>query len=402
MWPLGPETILHGGRAIETLGHSRKRGPSAVRSALGSLARAGPKGGAANFRIESPVKRVPPQTVAASRPVFLLTVSQALRRETLSRKIHRVLSRAGLTALSRQLSRAMDLPPMRPHRRVKGSVWGVSLVKNEADIIVPAVEHLFRQGVEGVLVADNGSTDETRALLGVLAERYPIHLACDREPGYYQGMKMDLLSDWARRAGADWIIPFDADEFWFAPGETLSEYLRSCSANIARGELHNLYPVPGIEFGQGPWRLETTPQHQVVKVAFRSCRYSFLGAGSNSVYRTGLSWNGLRVRRPGLSSSGLRVLHVPWRSYDQFRRKGRQGSEALSRTDYGANFGFHWRMLGSLGDEAAREKWDRIISGQQVEGICWSPGAPFRLVDPSTWSSWDPDGILTPEATIAP
>ena len=75
-----------------------------------------------------------------------------------------------------------------------------------------------------MLIADNGSTDETPLLLAELAKRYRVHVALDREAGHYQGVKMTILSDWARRAGADWIVPFDADEFWFAPEGTLGDF----------------------------------------------------------------------------------------------------------------------------------------------------------------------------------
>ena len=282
----------------------------------------------------------------------------------------------------------MDLPSVRPSRRVKGSVWAVSVVKNEADVIVPVVENMFRQGVNGVLIADNGSTDDTQAQLRLLAERYPVHLAFDHEVAHFQGPKMDLLCDWARRAGADWIVPFDADEFWFAPDATIADYLRACNANIVKAAMHNLYPVAQIQFGQGAWRLDVTP-HRLVKVAFRSHRWATLAEGSH------------RVDRPGPSSSGLRVLHVPWRSYEQFRSKGRQGSEAILGTGYDPVIGSHWRTLGALGDEASRETWDRIVRGLPVDGICWSPGGPFQLVDSSQWRTWDPDHVLTSTARFS-
>lgn len=265
-------------------------------------------------------------------------------------------------------------------------MWAVSLVKNEADIIVPVVEHLLRQGVEGVLVADNGSTDETAALLRLQAQRHPVHLAHDREPAYYQALKMDLLADWARRSGADWVIPFDADEFWYAPAVPVGEYLRNCHARKIEAAMYNLFPVAGTEFGQGPWLLETTP-HDAVKVAFRSHRFAMLWEGNHGVHR------------PGRWSSGLRVLHVPWRSYEQFRNKGLQGLNAVSRTTHDNLMAYHWRMLGALEDEAAREVWERIVNGQPVDGLDWSPRRPVRLADPLKWRVWDPDGILTSDET---
>lgn len=287
----------------------------------------------------------------------------------------------GRFAQVRRVRGAIELPRVPRRRRKKGSIWAVTMVKNEADIIVPVVEHLFRQGVDGVLVADNLSSDETPALLARLAEQYPVHVAVDREEAFVQDVKMTFLSHWARRAGADWIIPFDADEFWFAPGSTLADYLRDCGADVVSAAMHNLFPVAGIGFGQGPWRLETSP-HELQKVAFRSHRHALLRNGNHSVLR------------PGSASTGLRIAHVPWRSYEHFRRRGQEGSQALSLAGLDPSTGTQWRTVASYRDEQAREVWARILAGEAVEGICWSPGGPVRLVDPLPWPTWDPDGVL--------
>ena len=79
------------------------------------------------------------------------------------------------------------------------------MVKNEADIIEHTVRHLLSQGVDHVLVADNLSTDSTADVLASLSAELPIHVAKDRDPAHYQALKMGLLADAARRAGADWV-----------------------------------------------------------------------------------------------------------------------------------------------------------------------------------------------------
>ena len=291
------------------------------------------------------------------------------------------------SALVGQVAEAMNLPALPPRRRVKGSVWAVSVVKNEADIIGPVVEHLFRQGVDVILIADNGSTDGTTALLAGLASNHPLHVAHDREPGHLQGIKMNMLSDFARGAGADWIVPFDADEFWFAPAGSLGDFLRSCKAHIVRAHMHNLFPVAKVPFGEGPWLLDAAP-HGRTKCAFRSHKYAHLSEGNHN------------VRRPGWSTAGLRVLHVPWRSYDQFRRKAIQGFESLSQTTLAPTVGEHWRHLGSLSEEAANEAWSSILNGRSVEGIMWSPGGLAQQVNPADWLTWDPDNLLSrPESS---
>lgn len=86
------------------------------------------------------------------------------------------------------------------------------MVKNEADIIEQTIRHLLNQGVEHILVADNGSTDGTYELLQELSKSLPVHVIQDREVAYYQSEKMMWLADQVTEAGAEWIVPFDADE----------------------------------------------------------------------------------------------------------------------------------------------------------------------------------------------
>ena len=41
------------------------------------------------------------------------------------------------------------------------NIWAVLMVKNESDIIFNTICHLAEEGIDGVLIADNMSTDNT-------------------------------------------------------------------------------------------------------------------------------------------------------------------------------------------------------------------------------------------------
>ena len=68
-----------------------------------------------------------------------------------------------------QVIRHMDSPHIRRRRRHSGEVWGVSIVRDEVDVVGLTVRHLLDQGVSRILVADNCSVDGTRELLRSLA-----------------------------------------------------------------------------------------------------------------------------------------------------------------------------------------------------------------------------------------
>ena len=277
-----------------------------------------------------------------------------------------------------QVSQRLDLPPL-PKTAVPGALWAVTMVKDEADIIERTVRHLVAQGVDGILVADNGSTDDTLALLERLAAELPVHVAHDREPAYFQAVKMTLLADWARRAGAEWVIPFDADELWFAPEGTMKTWLGSQRADVVTARLYNLFPSTLA----GGWALDRQP-HLHPKVAFRAHPEARLSTGNHA------------VARPGVRAEGLAIVHLPWRSYDQFARKVRNGAAALALTDLAPDVGGHWRATGALPEEALQALWADLTRGLGDPTLGWSPQGWTVAADVSGWSSFDPDGLLRP------
>lgn len=110
------------------------------------------------------------------------------------------------------------------------SLIALLAVRDEADIIVPAVEHLIAQGAQ-VYVIDDGSTDGTAAALapllgrGVLRiERFPEEsgiapAAAAARPWECLLRRKEQL---ARELEADWFIHHDADEFRESPWDNLT------------------------------------------------------------------------------------------------------------------------------------------------------------------------------------
>ena len=278
---------------------------------------------------------------------------------------------------TRAARRGLQLPDL-PRSRRAGTVWAVTMVRNEIDVLPLVLDHLEAQAVDHVLVADNGSTDGTLELLEGRAADGRLHLARDTEPAFYQAAKVTRLARAARRAGAEWVVPFDADELWFARDGLLGDHVRRQRADVLGARLFNAFPTSA-----GGWAMD--PTSGLGKVAFRSHRLAAVAAGNHRVDRPGSRLEG--------AEAPLRVAHLPWRSFEQFAAKLRQGARAYQLTR-GLAGGDHWRELGLRDEDALRRLWQALLAGRTDASIGWTPRAGLVPADPTTWSTWDPDGVL--------
>jgi glycosyltransferase involved in cell wall biosynthesis len=246
------------------------------------------------------------------------------------------------------------------------------MVKNELDIIEETLRHLADQDIDEILVADNGSSDGTLERLRELTQELPLHVALDEEPRYFQAAKMTALAQVAGRAGASWVVPFDADEFWFANERSLGQFLRESDAGVVTARLFNVFPQ---EDGDA-WRLDPVPG-DLPKVAFRPHRLARLAVGNH--------W----ITHPGRPGSGLYIAHYPWRSAKQLRLKTHQGAQALTARQREDGIGWHWTAAATAADAWLDDAWSAIEHGQRFDQLHWTPsGQPLWDVDPRRHSTW--------------
>lgn len=228
------------------------------------------------------------------------------------------------------------------------NVYGVAMVKDEADILRYTVEHLLNQGVDHVFIIDNLSTDGTVDLLLDLEDDGQVSWETDREVGYYQAQKMTKLVHSISAERGDWIVPFDADEAWYLPMDDLEQ----CGDVIILPSYVYL-PQPTDDAGiNNPiermrWRMSVPEQYP--KVMFRYTAGSELHMGNHDVTQSEGS-----VRVP---YQGVCIRHYQYRSLDQVRRKVQNGVAAYTAApELAGHFGAHWRWLASL-DDAGLEAW---------------------------------------------
>lgn len=203
---------------------------------------------------------------------------------------------------------------------VNGPIWAVSMVKNESDIVEETIQNLLDQGVDHILVADNGSTDSTRAILSRLSQAGRVHVVDDPIVAYWQGDKMSHLARAATRMGAAWIVPFDADEMWKGEdGLTVATVLRAAETNVVAASWWDFVPLAVVADGpivrRFPYR--RAAPHPQQKIAFRANWLARISVGNH-----GVSLPDMRV------GGGLRIAHFRTRTAAQVFRKAQDGIAA--------------------------------------------------------------------------
>ena len=240
-------------------------------------------------------------------------------------------------------------------------IWAVSMCKDEADVIEQTVTHMLGQ-VDVVLIADNGSTDGTRETL----ESLPVFVKDDAEVGYYQSQKMTALAHEAYARGAEWIVPFDADEVWRGIDGPIKFVLPRLPADAMICEAAVLDHVATDEEGLSPWR--RPEQLPLRKVAVRAYDRLVIHQGNH-----GATFRG--IEHPLRASGLLEVHHFPYRSPEQMISKARNGAAAYAATDLPEDVGAHWRGYGRLSDEQIREVFYEYFhsADPEADGLVHDP-----------------------------
>ena len=244
------------------------------------------------------------------------------------------------------------------------TTFAVSMMRDERDIIRSTVARMMQQ-VDQIIVADNGSIDGTREIL----DRFGIQVVDDPEPGYYQSEKMTRLARMAMEQGADWIVPFDADEVWI-PAERhrrIADVLADLpsEAMIAPAAVLDHVAIVG-DPRMSEWRRpEILPLR---KVACRAGEGLTIEQGNHGAKYEGVAHP---LHAPGV----LEIRHFPYRSAEQMIRKARNGAAAYAATDLPESSGAHWRGYGKLTDEQITEVFETYFAttDPKADGLIHDP-----------------------------
>lgn len=265
---------------------------------------------------------------------------------------------------------------------MSGLVFGISMMRDEADVAEHVIQHMFEEGLDGIIVADNCSKDGTRDVLEGAKQYGNLVVQLDQELGYWQSKKMTNLAHQAAGLGADWIVPFDADEIWYSREDRVAEVLRNCGGRVAAARLYNHFPSSIDPDDPVPFRRIVYRQLDsagLPKVAFRYHPSVLIEQGNHGVFLDGVS----RAQWVDL----LELRHFPYRSAEQFVRKAKNGAEAYAATDLPPTAGAHWREYGAILERSG----EQVLIEEVFEKWFHFP-APVTaglVLDPAPFCRWD-------------
>lgn len=247
------------------------------------------------------------------------------------------------------------------------TVAAISMFHNESDVAPWVVRHMLDE-CDAVWVADNSSDDGTREILDGTGDP---RLTIVDEPSfaYNQAATMNRLVSLAVGAGAAWVVPFDADEWWYAEGGRISDVLRSMPDDTFQTAARTWDMIPQPDDPDGPdpfarprwtrpgslWSLPHTR-----KIAYRPMAGRELMQGNHGL--VGITW-------PEVGP--LRIRHLPFRSLAQATAKLRHGRAAVLAAGLPGGSGTHWQQWGSLSDEDLAAWWAEWTDPAGLE--LWTP-----------------------------
>ncbi len=207
------------------------------------------------------------------------------------------------------------------------------VARDEEDILRENLLYHLNQGVDFLIVTDNGSKDGTKDIIHEFVRLGVARYLHQGEYSHSQSIWMTQMSEIARTEhNADFVINSDADEFWWPQEGNLKSVLEDFNEDVDAilVKRNNFAPVESDQnlgifermVGRDPSGLNGIGRPLPPKVIHRPMPGVIVSAGNhNARYQDG------PVRK--VRSNKLVIFHFPIRTYPQFSTKIEQGGLAL-------------------------------------------------------------------------
>lgn len=214
-------------------------------------------------------------------------------------------------------------------------IAAVCTAYNEADIIGISCDHLLASGVDHIYVALAESSDDTAKILAGIEH---VTVVDDSGPYHLQPEWTTTLARMAETDGATWVIPFDADEFVYAPfHDDIPTALASVPADV-----NKLWVARWLHT---TWDNRYLEHEHLQKVAWRTGVPFGCTPGNHDVHIEGADCYDV-----------LHMRELQFRSYVHMVRKCHERVDRIDPT-LSADQGAHQRRLAAMTDDQLKTAW---------------------------------------------
>lgn len=185
------------------------------------------------------------------------------------------------------------------------------LVKNEEMLIRSNLDFHLAQGVDKIIVTDNGSTDSTPEILKEYTGAGLIDVIEEPSKAYHQKAYVNRMVRHAIKCyDADWIINADADEFFYSKTENLKDALPAdCKPNILFCQWRLALPRAGQH-----WRdIDNFHAVELSKAIHHTRGFRSVSGGNHRVYLT-------NVYSPAMTED-IVLYHLQSRDFHSYQEK---------------------------------------------------------------------------------
>jgi glycosyltransferase involved in cell wall biosynthesis len=283
------------------------------------------------------------------------------------------------------------------------------MIRDEADILPAWLAYHVAQGIDVLVVTDNGSVDGTREILEEFAATADIVVDLRHDP-VHKKQQSATVTAMARDAytvhGADWVVNADADEFLAATDRSLD--LRTVFERLDPAVRAFVVPVvnmvgPLALRGAGlerlVWRDERTVDElrAVGLLAHPSGNAIHVGDPDVAV----VQGNHLVTMAAGDAppeALALEVLHFPWRSWEQYAHRVEIAGRAYeSNPDAVPSPNHHgMRDYRRLHDGTLRAYFAARLVGSDEAAL--GSFTEDRTIADSPWSATGPADVLVEDS----
>lgn len=290
------------------------------------------------------------------------------------------------------------------------NLWAIAMAKDEGDIIYDTLCHFAANDVDGIIIADNLSKDNTKE--EILRAKEKINLTKpnieviileDNVVKYSQSEKMTSLAAQARSKGAEWIIPFDIDEIWYSPNSTLKQALIELDnqnydiyrALYTNHSITEFDPPENSPFKSMIYKWNLPTNHKSCFRFRKSDSHVKISNGNHFVQHNG--WDIGRNVNIALDDYGhdkivfgpqtIQIRHYQWRSLDQFIQKilkSYESCKALPSNEdlyHGAAWAEHFKVYESDGIDGLKNfYYKNIFVTGDLGGLINDPAPLMELL----------------------